>query len=165
MNRNKIPDQTRKQILKAGKSRILFIALGNIVSAAIGFWLYQRDQSATGLVLGGICSLIAVATAAQLLPGASELVLDSEGFSIKAMFRTQRYRWVDVTGFNVGKIGFNSMVTFNLTDEFKARSEAEKAAAEFMKNINGHEAALPANYGMTPKDLSELMNRWRKEAT
>jgi len=111
--------------------------------------------------LAGICSLVAVATAVQLLPGASELVLDSEGFSIKAMFRTQRYRWADVTGFSVGKIGLNSMVMFNLTEEFKAKSEAEKAAAEFMKNINGHEAALPANYGMTPQDLSQLMNRWR----
>lgn len=157
-------DQTRKQILKAGKSRVLFIALGNTAAAGIGFWLYQRDHSTTGLALAAVCSLIAIATAVQLLPGASELVLDSEGFSIRAMFRSQRYRWVDVTGFTVGKIGFNSMVTFNLTEEFKAGSEAERAAAEFMKNINGHEAALPANYGMTPHDLSRLMNQWRSEA-
>jgi hypothetical protein len=155
-------DQTTKRVLKAGKSRALAITLGNVVSAATGFWLYQRDHSSTGLMLAAVCSIIALATSAQLWPGASELVLDAEGFSIKAMFRTQRYKWVDVTGFNVGKIGFNSMVTFNLTEEFKARSEAEKAAAEFMKNINGHEAALPANYGMTPQDLSQLLNRWRR---
>lgn len=153
-------DQTRKQVLKAGKSRALAITVGNVASAAIGVWLYQRDHSSTGLMLSAVCSIIALATAVQLLPGASELVLDTEGFSIKAMFRTQRYKWSDVTGFNVGKIGFNSMVTFNLTEEFKARSEGEKAAAEFMKNINGHEAALPANYGMTPHELSQLMNRW-----
>lgn len=153
-------DQTPKQILKAGKSRALAITFGSLVSAAIGLWLYQRDHSSTGLMLSAVCSIIAIATAVQLLPGASELILDNEGFSIKAMFRTQRYKWADVTGFNVGKIGFNSMVTFNLTEEFKARSEAEKSAAEFMKNINGYEAALPANYGMNPQDLSQLMNRW-----
>lgn len=158
-------EETRTRILKAGKSRLLAITFGNLASAGIGFWLYQRDHSSTGLVLGGICSLVAVATALQLLPGASELVLDSEGFSIKAMFRKQRYLWADVTGFTVGKIGLNSMVMFDLTEEFKKRSAAEKAAAEFMKNINGHEAALPANYGMTPQDLSQLMNRWRIRET
>jgi hypothetical protein len=154
--------QSDTKTLKAGKSRLIAITVGNLASAGIGLWLYQRDHSTTGLWLSGICSLLAIATAVQLLPGASELVLDSEGFSIKALFRTQRYRWADVTGFTVGKIGLNKMVMFNLTDEFKAQSEAEKAAGEFMKNINGHEAALPANYGMSPEDLSQLLNRWHE---
>ncbi len=147
--------------LKAGKTRLLAISAGNLVFGALGFWLYQRDQSTTGLGLGVLCSVLALGTAAQLLPGASELTLDQEGFTVKAMFRTQRYRWMDITGFSVGKIGLNSMVVFNFTDDFRSRSEAERAASDFMKNLNGFEASIPGGFGKSPQELSQLMNSWK----
>lgn len=150
--------------LKASRTRLLMITLGNAVFAAVEVWLYFKDQSVTSLVIAGVCSILALVTAALMLPGASELTCDKDGFTIKAMFRSQRYKWTDTTEFAVGKIGLNSMVVFNFTDEFKSRSTSEKAAGDFLKNINGYEAALPANYGMNPKELSQLLNSWRTNA-
>jgi len=42
-----------------------------------------------------------VGSAAAMLPGASALILDGDGFETKALFRRRRSRWRDTTGFTV----------------------------------------------------------------
>lgn len=126
--------------------------------AGFGFYLYLTEHSTIGLIAGVLSAIGVLVVLVQLLPGANALTLDAEGLTIRAYFRDQRYHWKDIAGFQVGKIGLNELVVFNLTSEFKAKSEADRAASEFMRNINGFDAALPSNFGLSAAELSNVLN-------
>lgn len=137
--------------------------------AGFGFYLYLTEHSTIGLIAGVLSTIGILVVLIQLLPGANSLTLDAEGLTIRAYFRDQRYLWKDISGFRVGKIGLNELVVFNLTSEFKSQSEADRAASEFMRNINGFDAALPSNFGLSAAELSKVLNEclagsWKPEA-
>lgn len=128
--------------------------------SVFGFYLYGTDHSTIGLLAGVLSAIGSLFVLVQLLPNANSLTLDTEGLTIRAFFRDQRYLWKDIQEFQVGKIGLNEMVLFNLTSEFKARSEADRAASEFMRNINGFDGALPTTYGKSASELCLLLRRY-----
>lgn len=129
--------------------------------SAFGFYLHNTEHSTIGLIAGVLSAIGTLIVLVQLLPNANALSLDQSGLTIRAFFRDQRYNWKDIEEFQVGKIGLNEMVMFNLTKEFKARSEADRAASEFLRNINGFDGALPSNYGKSATDLCALLNQYR----
>jgi len=93
----------------------------------------------------------------NLLPQASYLRLSKDGFEIKALFRSSFTKWTDVAGFSARRLGFNKMVVFDYTEEYKEL----KGARKFAKSLTSAEAALPDTYGLGIKGLMELMNEWR----
>src|SRR5690606_27719346 len=55
-----------------------------------------------GIGFFGLCAAVALL---NLLPGASGLVLDGEGFEIVSLFRRSRIGWDEVTRFGEARVG------------------------------------------------------------
>jgi hypothetical protein len=91
------------------------------------------------------------------LPGASALILDSDGFETKAPFRRHRSRWRDTTGFTVISIP-KRLVGFD-DDQIRHRKLAKANTAMFGRN-----AALPNTYGQSASNVAILMTQWRIRA-
>jgi hypothetical protein len=102
--------------------------------------------------LGGLVVLI------NMLPGASGLTLDKEGFTIRNMFRRSRFRWTDASDFAAVEVGDSKIVAFNLL----SAAQAKLAKLSFAKA--GRNGALPDTYGLSAEDLAALMSLWRDRA-
>ena len=97
----------------------------------------------------------------MLMPGAGGLTLDRDGFTITSLFRANRSRWQNVTGFQAISIPFSpkAMVGF---DDVTAKG---KALAEVNTAMAGRSGALPDTYGFAVEELVRLMAQWRERAT
>ena len=101
-----------------------------------------------------------IISAVMLMPGAAGLTLDRDGFTIMSLFRANRSRWQDVSGFQAITIPFSrrAMVGF---DDVTAKG---KALAELSTAIAGRSGALPDTYGLAVEELVRLMAQWRERA-
>lgn len=107
----------------------------------------------------GTCMLAGIIT---LLPGASSLQLNQDGFAIAKFYWTRRLRWAEVSDFAIWTYRANKVITFNT-----CTPSSSKAGALLMK-INsflaGRNDYLPDTYGLSANDLLALVNAWRKRA-
>jgi hypothetical protein len=105
----------------------------------------------------GVCTVTGVIT---LLPGASSLRLDENGFDVTRFFRMQTFRWSEVSDFGVWTFKGNGFVVF----------KAAKSRLNILEKINaalagGRNGYLPDTYGLAAEDLVQLMTIWRNLAT
>lgn len=94
----------------------------------------------------------------NLMPGASGLTLDKDGFTASSMFRGHRTAWRDASGFTVFKIGPHSMIAY---DDANAKG---KAIAGANVALSGRNSGMPDTYGLSPAELVDLMTSWRERA-
>jgi hypothetical protein len=89
-----------------------------------------------------------------MLPGASMLILNRDGFECRSVYRAYAYRWRDVSDFAVWERYRNEFVVFD---------DASKAGAlsDMNRSLSGRNASLPDTYGMSAADLAGLMERWK----
>lgn len=144
--------------LLASKRRwILVLTISLALMAASVFSIGRQPiTSWIGLAIFGACALIA---AVQLLPGASALRLDQEGFVVRNLFRDWRYRWKDIGPVRVGRFVFWRMVGFDRT-----APAGGNPIARINHGLIGVAEALPETYGLAPEQLAALMNTWRDRA-
>lgn len=102
----------------------------------------------------GLCLLI---FSIQLIPGSTQLTLTKEGFKATSLFRGHFTKWSDIEGFKVGYVGKTRFVKFDYTSKHK-KHKIGKGLAKF---LSGNHGALPNTYGLTLKELCELMNEWK----
>jgi hypothetical protein len=93
------------------------------------------------------------------LTGAGSLRLDKNGFEVINYFRTQRYRWSEVSDFGTWTLLFNSMVVFKAAKSHL--SILEKMSAGLAGGRNGY---LPDMYEMGVDELVQFMATWRNSA-
>ena len=110
------------------------------------------------LIFFGVGTIV---SAVMLMPGAGGLTLDRDGFTITSLFRANRSRWQNVTGFQAISVPFSpkAMVGF---DDITAKG---KALAEVNTAMAGRSGALPDTYGFAVEELVRLMAQWRERAT
>ena len=132
-----------------------------LLSVSVGFvgvgrWMVHEGQWSGWLIIGffGVCALVAIAL---MLPGASYLRLNSEGFTMCCMYRSHTFKWSDVAEFDVSQIFGNTMVMMNFSDSYKASPSVRK----FNVATVGFDGALPNSYGLKPEELADLMNRYK----
>ena len=106
------------------------------------------------IVFFGLCG---VAGVLNLLPNASRLRLDDDGFEIRSLFRTRRVRWADVARFGTMRIGVNTMVGFDFVDGYRGSDRLRRVN----RDLSGFQAALPDNYGLKATALAERMEARR----
>ncbi|HET9789479.1 MAG TPA: hypothetical protein VFP47_20255, partial [Pyrinomonadaceae bacterium] len=80
-----------------------------------------------------------------------------KGFTVRTLYRSEKYRWAEVERFGVTRIGGNKMVGFDFSREYDKHHVGRQVAA----GISGYEGALPDTYGMKPERLAELLNEWK----
>jgi hypothetical protein len=146
------------RVLRPSPLKTAGLAALTAAMAAGGAWMIV-----SGEVLGwfvavffGLCTLV---IAAALLPNASYLRVGPDGFTLCSLFRAHSYRWSDVSGFSVDRVGPNRMVVFDFSEEFQGMPRLRRFAAA----LGGHEGGLPDSYGMPLEDLAGLLNEYREQ--
>ena len=143
-------------ILRPSKIRMgLFLAICLAFTVGGGWMIYgDREGGWFVAIVFGLGSLV---FAAQLLPDSSYLLLGPDGFTVRTLYRSQKYRWAQVERFGVTRIGGNKTVAFDFSREYRKYHVARQVAA----GISGYEGTLPDTYGMKPERLAELLNEWK----
>ncbi|HHX8507254.1 STM3941 family protein [Vibrio nereis] len=112
-----------------------------------------------GWVVTLFFSLGIVATVLILLPSATALKINSEGFEVKIGFRKWPLSWAEVESFSVVTISNNKMVSIALSPKCKKWRVARKTA--FV--IGGAEASIANVFEMKPSELSSLLNKYKQK--
>lgn len=121
-----------------------------------GGWMIN-DHREGGWFVAIVFGLGSLVFALQLLPDSSYLLLGPDGFTVRTLYRTQKYRWAQVEHFGVTRIGGNKTVGFDFSSKYGKYHVGRQVAA----GISGYEGSLPDNYGMKPERLAELLNEWK----
>lgn len=149
-----------------GASRLKWIgvlAIGLVLGAGGGLMVRTsatdpRTSAAMGWFGVAFFGLVALVALVQLLPGASGLTLDADGFETTTLFRRHRHRWAETGAFGTWNSGHATLVAF----------EAAAAPAGRLGAVNralaGGNASLPDTYGLRADDLVLLMEAWRRRS-
>ncbi len=145
-------------ILRPSRKKWLRLTIGAVCLTVIGGLLSFRGDiiGLLGTAFFGICTVVGVIT---LLPGASSLRLDENGFEFARFFRTSKFHWSDVAAFDVWTFRGKGLVVFKVT---KPRLSVLDKINTALAGRNGY---LPDTYGMATEDLVRLMTAWRDLAT
>jgi hypothetical protein len=132
------------------------IAIGGSVLFVISL-LASFGGDTDAIFLAAFFGFWALLGAIILLPGANSLRLDETGFEIEHFFRRKRFRWSDVSDFEVRRVGeFNGeIVAFDTVDSHLSLWERINGA------LIGKKRYLPITYGMAGEDLAKLMTTWK----
>lgn len=140
-----------------------WLAMVAISAAFVWVGLVVRDTEplmAWGCIaLFGLSGAVAVL---NLLPGASRLLLDDDGFEIVSLFRRSRVRWADIARIGTYRVGANIMVGFDFVDGYRGGDRLRRVN----RSLSGFQGALPDTYGLKAGELAERMNArlaaWRQ---
>lgn len=143
--------------LKTSPWRHLGLLVISLVFVAIGI-LMVRDGEGIGWFVLGFFGLCALAFAVQMLPGASRLRLDRDGFTVTSLFRSSTVRWSEVSRFFVAQVGGRAMVCW----DYAGAVPRSTASRRLSRTLAGVEAGLPDTYGLNAEALAELLEDWRQ---
>jgi hypothetical protein len=152
-----MPDSVR---LRPSKARAWLLFAGSAAFTAAGLLMISSAKGFAAWMVTmffGACLLIAVV---QLLPNASWLELQPEGFIVRSLYRQGLLtRWTQVSEFGTARFSWgNTLVVFD--DSQPATQRLAKAN----RALFGFTSALPDTYGMKADALADLLNRRRMEA-
>jgi hypothetical protein len=100
-----------------------------------------------------------------LLPGASYLRLDRNGFTVCHLFRRRSYRWHDVSVFTAGRmLWYPNLVGFSTRESEALLSKIGPRRNWLLWMAGNHQVVLGGHFRMPAKELAATMNRWRDEA-
>jgi hypothetical protein len=136
--------------------KYIFFLLGCLVGIYFG-WVMIQDDKLMGWACILFCGICGVAFILQMVPGASWLYLDNEGFTVRVLFRVSRHLWADIHELGVVKIRSNEMVAYNFVSDF----DRGKVGRSFSRKLSGFEGALPDTFGFKAKDLLHLMKKYK----
>jgi len=94
-----------------------------------------------------------------LLRRSAGLTLDADGFEFRVWATNIRSRWQDVAHFKVVSQG-----PFRVKVAYSDLRQAGSKTAQVITAIVGYQAALEETYGLSAKDLAQLMAVWRLAA-
>lgn len=138
-----------------------WLAVFAVSAAFVALSMALSDKSAwfsaVGSLFFGACALVALVA---LIPGSSHLQLESEGMTVRSLFREWHVRWSDVDVFFVASVSGNAMVCWN----YVADAGAKPPGSALSRALSGVEAGLPDTYGHSASELAALLNRWRATA-
>lgn len=141
------------------RKHVLFLGLSLVfVGTGLAMGLSGGARSGIGWFSVAFFGLGALTFAANLIPGSSCLVLETEGFSARTLWRNQFVPWEAVEEFGVIVIAGNQMVAWTFAP---GRPEAATASARSSYAFCGYHASLPDTYGMDAGELALVMEAWR----
>jgi hypothetical protein len=148
-NQTPARDGARLEI-RPSMTRGLAVVLGSVL-LTVGF--VRIGMTGTGPAYPAFLAAVlvgagAVLAAVALLPGASGLWLDADGFELREIYSVKRYRWSEV-------------------GEFAVRRKILGRAVEFAYQPSGgkpEKRSLSASYTIPAFRLAQLMNEWRERA-
>jgi hypothetical protein len=128
-------------IFRASPKKALLLLALSVGFVALGVWLLEK-RPILGWVTIIFFSLGIPASVAVMLPGATYLRLDRQGFEIVAVFRRQKYRWSQVESFGIGSIRGNKVISIVFSPQYTGQRMGRAIASA----VAGMEAAIPNHY-------------------
>jgi hypothetical protein len=136
----------------------LTFLFAHVAVVRTNFVWYQTGMMALAALIVGFG---AVRWAVLLLPGAMSLTLDADGFECCFLFRRERFRWQDASGFRPQK-----------GNEMRKGTKVGAIAFDVRPTIAGIQrgtaakarSSLPDNFRLPKDDLVLLMEQWRERA-
>jgi hypothetical protein len=137
------PDVIRPSLAQNG-----FLALGCLI---LGVALLREEAAKLegALFMGIFLMLSAGVIMATHLPGCTGVWLDDEGFLVRDMYKSERYRWSEVGPFMVRRRLFGTGVEFAYTPPGETAPQAR---------------SLPRGLGRSGWRIVQLMNQRRERA-
>lgn len=127
-----------------------FVAIGIIMIIMNGDFLAWFVTLFFGLVAGvGVL---------QLTGAGSHLELNADDFVIANFGRKTTERWDECANFSVYRVSRTELVVYD-----RAR-DVDTHKGEMNRSISGRSSGLPDTFGMSAKDLAELMNAYQQHA-
>lgn len=125
--------------------------------------IYSPDP--LGVVLGWagtiLFGMFGPITIPHLFPGSNSLTIDSKGFTVCSMWRTQSFLWSDVKTFAVIRHRGGRTSTKFVGIAFDPRS-SQLAQSDVLSRLSatqsGCESLLPSDYGVGHEQLADLLN-------
>lgn len=150
--------------LHASRKRLVFLVItGGAFTAVLGWTLLRAKPGVLEQVvmwLGLIFFTAGVLSVLFLLVRGSFIRLDSDGLTLKHLWRCQFMPWNELDGFSVVRIPPSGMemVVFDYIPI------SGQAVASLNRRLTGRNSALPDSYGFLPDDLAGLLDAWRQRA-
>lgn len=134
------------------KVRLFLRLAGSLVLMTAGIVaLTHSPWNWLAVLLFSTCSLI---YGLALLPQATYLRLEKDGFILVTAFRPSTYKWGEVDAFRVGKIGTIAVVCFDYQNP-----QAQGSVFSIQ------ESNLPVVIGFSPDELVRLLNDGKSKFT
>lgn len=145
-------------VLRANPRRPIIMLVGSAVFLVFGIFMIKVGEL-RGYMVAGPSVFFFVVYAINIITGTPRLLLTRDGFAIQNPMNSYSYKWNEVDSFSVDFLKGLKLktVVFTLSPNCKKRL-TERAG---IRAITGHEGVLPNNYGMSPENLADLMNKWR----
>lgn len=137
--------------LKPGKIKNTILILISIAFIVLGISLLEKNMliAVLNIFFFGICLIIFVI---NMIPNASYLKIDERGIEMKNLFKTTFIPWQAVSGFKTKFIFVNKLVTFTIDEKLLENSK-----------MKGKSGAFPDTYGMSAKNLANLLNEYKSQ--
>ena len=126
-----------------------FLALGCLV-LAVGLFRLDPEKVEGSIYMAGFMVFGALVLMSAHLPGSTGIWLDRDGFLVRDMYKTERYRWDEVGPFIIRRKMIGKSI------EFPYRP----AGADLPKP-----RILPRSIGKSAWAVTQKMNDWRTWAT
>ncbi len=142
--------------------KMLGLLAGSLTFVCIGLFLVISEGTKEGWLAIGFFGLgIPIAIFRMIKPSKLELTL--QGFVEHTRRHAKFYNWVDVTEFRVRKISTSGPLGPKFVS-FDIYEEEGKALSSIAKTLSGNNAMISDTYGMSAKDLADIMNTYRDNA-
>ena len=135
--------------LKPGKIKNITLILISTAFIVLGISLLEKNMlvAVLNIFFFGICLIIFII---NMIPNSSYLTIDERGIEMKNLFRTTFIPWQAVSGFKTKFIFINKMVVFDIDQKLLDSSK-----------IKSKTGAFPDTYGMSAKNLANLLNEYK----
>ena len=149
-------DPGRHRILHADTKKWLTVMAIGAGFVAIGIIVIVMQGGFLAWFVTLFFALVAGVGALQLIGPGSHLELHADNFVVTNFGRKTTERWDECANFSVYRVSRTELVVYD-----RAR-DVETHKGEMNRSISGRSSGLPDTFGMSAKDLAELMNAYQQ---
>jgi len=141
----------------ASRTRAALLFIGSAAFVALGVFIADSKPLLgwSGVLFFGLGMPIAVV---MLLPGASYLRLDADGFETCALYRRHKTGWSDVARFDMGTLQGREVIAITYSGHYVKQAFARKMA----RDLTGTEGAIENQYDVPLTDICIALRAWRQ---
>ncbi len=144
--------------------KLLFYLAGSACLGAFSIhWIVTPDSDHAVMGWFGSFFILGIPVfAIAMIPGASEMVLDQDGFTLRLGYRSTSWTWTEVGDFAVIKdylVPFKKNVAFNDRRRPRSRKLSESGELPSWRDV-----VLDDSYGLSKDDCVRLLSEWQQRA-
>jgi hypothetical protein len=137
--------------LKAGFA--IFVAVCFVVTGVV----ISRKNAVLGWTFAAFWALCVPLGVIGLLPNATYLRLDEEGFEVGSLRGGRRTKWTDVAGFRIDSVNGARMIAVIYSSEYKQLQVTRRV----VESLTGMQGAIGNLYNAPLEEILAALDSWR----